>query len=218
MSKLLALGSISFVLEFVFGDLEERGGGCRARRFDHFGEVAVVGDLFVANILDEQPVGLVELPASSLVHHEDPVRVDDRRQSMRNNDDRTILENLFQFFLDEVVGFQVDVRCGLIEHEDLGLSDDGSGEAEELLLSHREDVVIVRDHGLQAILAVLLDVVEQFDLRQDFLDLLLRVLVERVEILPDRTLNQEWCLGNVGDVLSEEVEANLLNVGLVDCN
>lgn len=218
MSKLWVLGSSSFVLEFVFGDLEKRGGGCRARRFDHLGKVAVVGDLFVANILDEEPVGLVELPASSLVHHEDPVRVDDRRQSVRNNDDRTILANVPQFLLDEVVGLQVDVRRGLIEHEYLGLSDDGSGKAEELLLSHREDVVIVRNHGLQAILAVLLDVIEQFDLRQDSLNLLLRVLVERVEIFPDRALNQEWCLRNIGDVLSEEVEANLLNVGLVDCN
>ena len=101
---------------------------------------------------------------------------------MRNNDHRATLEDLLELLLDEVVRLQVNVGRGFVEYEDLRLSDDGSGEAQQLLLAHREDVIIVRDHGLETILAVAFDVIEQLDFLQYVLNLSIAELVEWIKI------------------------------------
>lgn len=40
--------------------------------------------------------------------------------------------------LDEVISLQVYGRSGLIQDQDLGLPEDGSGQADQLSLAHRE--------------------------------------------------------------------------------
>lgn len=127
------------------------------------GKVAIICDLFVANVLHKKLIRMVELSALARVHYQDPVSVDDRGQSVRNDHNGATLEDTLQLILNEVVRFQIDVGRGLVEHEYLRLPDDSPSEAEQLLLTHREDIVIVRDHGLQTILAITLDVAEQLD-------------------------------------------------------
>lgn len=95
---------------------------------------------------------MVELLAPTLVHHEDPVRVNDGSQSMRDQDDRAALEACSQLLLDYVVRLQIDVGSGLVEHENLRLLENCSREADELLLANGEQVVALRDDRALAVL------------------------------------------------------------------
>ena len=69
-------------------------------------------------------------------HHQDSVCIDHCRQSVRYDQDSAILEAALELLLDEVVRLQVDVGCGLIQHEHLRFSNYGPGQAEQLLLSN----------------------------------------------------------------------------------
>ena len=128
---------------------------------------------------------MVELLSVTLVHDQDPVGVDDCGQSVSNDQHRAILETLLQGLLDEVVGLQVHIGSGLIEHKDLCLSDDSSGETKKLLLTETEHVVALRDHGHESTLAVLGDVVPERDFLQNLFDIRILELLEGIQILAD---------------------------------
>jgi len=61
---------------------------------------------------------------SAFTHHKDSVAIDDRRQSMSNDQHGTLLKSLSQLRLDEVVRLQVDICCSLIQHKNLSVPDD----------------------------------------------------------------------------------------------
>ena len=73
-----------------------------------------------------------------LVEDEDLVIVNDRRQSMRDGENRAVRELFLDFLLYERIGLKIHISRGLIKHDYLGLSQDGPGQAEELLLPHRK--------------------------------------------------------------------------------
>lgn len=56
----------------------------------------------------------------------------------------------------------------------------------------------------------------EFNVLQDLVDFLILELVKWVQVLPNGTLQQERLLRNVGNALSENVEAQLADVDAVD--
>ena len=69
---------------------------------------------------------------------------------------------------------------------------------------------------MKPILTILVDVFKKLDLLEGVVDLFIRVLLERVKVLPDRSLNQERRLGDVSNIFSQEMEANVFDVNTVD--
>ena len=57
---------------------------------------------------------------------------------MSHYDNSAILEPLSEHPLDEIVSLKIDVGGSLVEHKYLRLSNDGPGEADELLLASGE--------------------------------------------------------------------------------
>ena len=60
---------------------------------------------------------------------------------MRHNKNCAALEAFTESSLDKIIGLEVDVGCSFIKNQYSCLADDGSGEAQQLLLSDREQVV-----------------------------------------------------------------------------
>lgn len=174
----------------------------------HFGEEAIgVCDLGVVLwVIYEQLEGMVKLLASALVHDEDAVRIDDCGQSVSNQNDGTARKTRPQFLLNHIVSLQIHVRRGLVKHQDTRLLQDGTRHADQLLLSNREEIIALRHDRLLLILH-LFDMIIQFYVLQNLVDLLILQLVKRVQVLADGSLEQERLLRNVGDALSEDVEA-----------
>lgn len=81
---------------------------------------------------------MVELLQITVRHNEYSVSINDRVETMSDDHDGAILETRPQLLLDQVVSFHVDVGGGLVEDEDLGLSQNSACEADELLLADRE--------------------------------------------------------------------------------
>ena len=69
-----------------------------------------------------------------LADHQHFVVVGDGVEAMSDGDDGRPGELGFDAFLDEVVSLHVDVGSGLIKDQDLVLSQQGSGQAQQLLL------------------------------------------------------------------------------------
>ena len=134
---------------------------------------------------------------------------------MRHNEDSAILKPLTQRSLDQVVRFQVDVGCGLVEHQDMSFSNDCAGQAYQLLLADRKQVVAFRNVRVQVLLQRI-NLVVHFDFLEDCIDLRVRALLERIQVLPNRPLNQEWTLRDVGDGLAENVQPNRFAIDAID--
>ena len=73
---------------------------------------------------------MVELFCVTVFHHQDPVRVNHCGQSMCNYHHSAILELGPEDLLDLIVGLQIDIGSGLVEHKDFGLPKNGSSQAE----------------------------------------------------------------------------------------
>ena len=56
----------------------------------------------------------------------------------------------------------------------------------------------------------------KFDLSQDLPHLLVTLLAERIKVLSDCALDQERLLGDEGDALPQEVQANVADVDTID--
>jgi hypothetical protein len=61
-----------------------------------------------------------------------PIAVDDRVQAMGDGQHRALRELLADHALDESVRLVVDGGCGFVQHQDLGLAQDGSSNADQL--------------------------------------------------------------------------------------
>ena len=68
-----------------------------------------------------------------------PVVVNDGVEPVRDGDDGTVLELCPDGLLDEVVGVHVDRRRRLVEHEHLGVLNEGTCQAHQLLLTGAVD-------------------------------------------------------------------------------
>ena len=64
---------------------------------------------------------------------------------MRDGDHRAVGEPPFYGLLDLMLRLDIDVGCGFIDQNNLALLHDGPGDVDELLLSCREILTILRD-------------------------------------------------------------------------
>ena len=78
------------------------------------------------------------LRQGTFMRHE-PVVVNDGVEPVRDGDDGTVLELCPDGLLDEVVGVHVDRRRRLVEHEHLGVLNEGTCQAHQLLLTGAVD-------------------------------------------------------------------------------
>lgn len=145
---------------------------------------------------------MVELLAPSFSHDKDAISVNNRRESVCDQDDGTLLETCSKLLLNDIVGLQVDVGRRLVKHQDPGILQDCPGHTDKLLLSHREQVVALGNNSCKTIIH-LLDVVEEVDLLKDVVYLLICVLLEWIDVVSDRTLEEKWLLWNIGDTLAK---------------
>ena len=78
------------------------------------------------------------LRQGTFMRHE-PVVVNDGVEPVRDGDDGTVLELCPDGLLNEVVGVHVDRRRRLVEHEHLGVLNEGTCQAHQLLLTGAVD-------------------------------------------------------------------------------
>src|SRR6476661_1643310 len=74
----------------------------------------------------------------TFVEHNDFIGFLDGAQAVGNDEGGTALHQLFDGLLDKFLGFGVDRRGGLVEHDDAGLVHHSPHEADKLALAHRE--------------------------------------------------------------------------------
>ena len=89
-------------------------------------------------LVGQEVVRAVELGDVALVQHHHPVAVHDGVEPVGDGDDGALRELLPDGGLHQVVSLQVHGRGGLVQDEDLGLPQEGPGQAHELSLTHGE--------------------------------------------------------------------------------
>ena len=92
-----------------------------------------------AVFFDQFSVGAL-LDKFALVENENLVDMLDGAQAVSDYQARAILDQLLEPFLDEHFRFGVDIARGFVKDENRRVMRQSAGEAEELLLSHAEDV------------------------------------------------------------------------------
>ena len=171
----------------LFGDVKQLLRLLNACGLDHLSKVTVIsGDAIVLIRLNQEPKWMIILDASAGFHYQDPICIDHSRKSVRNDhhSGRILLHELLsQLSLDEVVSLHVHIRCSFIEYEDLGLKKHCPAQTNKLLLSHRENTGAVIHIGLHTCRQGV-DIVTQLDFLEDFLHLVICLLIEWIEILP----------------------------------
>ena len=65
---------------------------------------------------------------------------------MSNNENCTLRETFSQLGLDQVICLKVNIGSRLVQDKDLGVSQNGSSEADQLLLANGEKIVAFRNH------------------------------------------------------------------------
>lgn len=83
----------------------------------------------------QQSLRRVEFNDLSLVEYDDFIAVDDRGQLVRNRYDSAVLKRFLDGLLDDFFILIVDVGCGLVDDDDGGVPENGSGNGDELLLA-----------------------------------------------------------------------------------
>ncbi|KAJ0160181.1 hypothetical protein CTA2_8415 [Colletotrichum tanaceti] len=108
------------------------GGAADALQPGHAGKGAVLAghQVIVGTLLDD-PAG---------VHDDDVVGVADGRQPVGDGDDGAVLgRRLLDGALDALLAGRVERRGGLVQHEDLGVADQGPGEGDALALAAADE-------------------------------------------------------------------------------
>lgn len=71
---------------------------------------------------------------------------------MRNDKDSAVFEPLADSFLDQIVYLKVGILLSLFDHKHFHLANDGTGEAQKLLLTTSEQIVVLRDARVDVLL------------------------------------------------------------------
>lgn len=201
----------------LFSNLEQRLCCLLPSGQKHLCEVALgVSDLsIILCVVDKELERVVVLNAKAFVHDEDAICVDHSCKSMGDQDHCASLELRPELLLEYIVSFQVNVGSGFVENEHLGVLKDSTCQADELLLSNREEVVTLRHDRFKSIVH-LVNVIQQAHFFEYVSDLLICLLMEWINVVSDGTLEEEWRLWNIGDALSQHVQANVFDVVTVD--
>ena len=87
---------------------------------------------------------------AAVLEHDDAPGLADRREAVRDHDRRAPGEQAAQALLDARLGVQVDVRGGLVEHEDARVGDQRAREGDQLALAGRQLRAALADFGVIA--------------------------------------------------------------------
>ena len=92
------------------------------------------------------------VPSSNapLVEHDEPVEPRDRRQPVRDRDDRAALHQPVELLLDRRLDLRIERRGGLVEHQDRRVLQDHPGERDALALAAREFDAALADMRVEA--------------------------------------------------------------------
>lgn len=72
---------------------------------------------------------------TTFINQEDAIRIDDRRQTVGDDESRLILEYRFNRCLDDVFGFRIDALTRFIQDIDTWIGQDGTRKGNQLLLA-----------------------------------------------------------------------------------
>lgn len=89
-----------------------------------------------------QLVGVALLYYLSAVHHNQLVIISHSAQSMSDCDHCRASKLSFESFLNEIVGFHIDIGGGFVEDQKFITAKEGSRQAKELLLPYRKGFTI----------------------------------------------------------------------------
>ncbi|KAJ8575187.1 hypothetical protein ON010_g4027 [Phytophthora cinnamomi] len=149
------------------------------------------------------------------VHDRDLVAVQDRVDAVRDDQHGLVCERLADGGLDEAVGGRVHVGGGLVQHDDFAVLEQRAADAEQLALTHRQVVAFFSERELQTG-TPRRHRVREVNLLQDRPDIAVRVLVERVEVVTQRTAEKHRVLWNDGEASSKIVQSDVLDVDAID--
>ena len=85
------------------------------------------------------------------VEDDDPVRVDDRRQAVRDHDRRSAGERVGEGELDRMLRLGVEVRRGFVEDDDGRVLEEHPCDREPLLLAARHPIAALANDGVEAV-------------------------------------------------------------------
>src|SRR5689334_14389753 len=91
------------------------------------------------------------LDEPSPVEHEDLIRAENRRETMRDDECRTSVPQRIQPFLDQRLALTVQARRRFVEQEDRWIGEKGSRDRDTLALSSRQLHATLADDGLIAV-------------------------------------------------------------------
>ena len=89
----------------------------------------------------------------AVLQHDDPVGVADRGQPVRDHEAGAPLEQPRERRLDQPLGVAVDACGRFIEDQDLGIGDQGAGEADQLPLPERQVAAPLLQRGVHSLAA-----------------------------------------------------------------
>ncbi len=87
----------------------------------------------------------------ALLHHEDQIGTQHGGQPVRDHDRRPAGERAFERGLHRGLGIRVEVRSGLVEHDEVRRLQQQPRNGEPLLLTAGETVAALADHGVEAV-------------------------------------------------------------------
>ena len=129
---------------------------------------------------------------------------------MRHSDDGRVSERLVDQLLDLVLGGQVDVGCGLVHDDQSVVAQYGTTYAQQLLLAGAQVGALVVD-----LVRRVTELVQLCSFQQP-LYLFVCGFIVRVNVEPDRALEQHWLLRYDGDLVTQIGQPELRNVVTID--
>src|SRR5438093_951961 len=176
----------------------------------HEGGVAAAGEdqLLV-------PAGLDDAAA---VEHDDLVRVADGREPVGDCDRRPAFGEPVERLLHEPLRLGVERARRLVEHEDWRIAQDRARDRDPLLLTAREAVATLADHGVVALGKLGDDVVDPRCVGGQ-LDLLVGgVRLREAQVLPHRRVEEICLLRDDADEIAQRLEAQIADVDAADAH
>lgn len=121
---------------------------------------------------------------------------------MSYDDDSRASKIILKWGLNLIVSFEIYIRSSLIKNKDLSVTQNSSGKANELLLTNWEEIIWLCNDSVNSFFHFAYMFIE-IDLLKHLLNFIISVLLERINVLPDRALDQERRLRYIGYILAK---------------
>ena len=156
----------------------------------------------MTSLRDERPV----------IQNEDPIRLHQRRYTLRNQKCQRARVDLLQRFSKRRIRCQIQRRHRIIEDQDPGLSHEGSGDRKTLFLSAGQIGTTLRNGEVQPAFLLTHKFLCLCD-PECFPDLLVCCIpFSELQVFPDRSLKQDGVLRYNTDLLPKHRDRTILRV------